>query len=61
MKEKKQNAFDDFIAAGHYLVGKNYTNPKLLAIEGQSNGGTLTAVCAQQAPNLFGAVISNAG
>ncbi len=61
MKENKQNVFDDFIAAGDYLVRKNYTNSKLLAIEGESNGGLLTAVCAQQAPNLYGAVITGVG
>jgi len=60
-KEKKQNVFDDFIAAGDYLVRKNYTNPNLLAIEGGSNGGLLMAVCAQQAPKLYGAVIAHVG
>lgn len=56
--EKRQNAFNDFIAAGEWLVKNNYTNPHRLAISGGSNGGLLVGVCMQQRPDLFGAVIS---
>jgi prolyl oligopeptidase len=53
--------FDDFIAAAEFLINQNFTNPKRIAIEGRSNGGLLTAVCAQQAPNLFAAAIVGVG
>jgi len=54
----KQNVFDDFIAAGEWLVENGYTNPSRLASIGGSNGGLLTAVCMVQRPDLWGAVIS---
>jgi prolyl oligopeptidase len=57
MLEKKQNVFDDFIAAGEYLIGNGYTRPEQLAIEGGSNGGLLTSAVEMQRPDLFGAVI----
>ena len=59
-KERKQNVFDDFIAASEWLIRKNYTNPKRLAIFGWSNGGLLTAVALTQRPDLFKAVIVGA-
>ncbi|HZM17661.1 MAG TPA: prolyl oligopeptidase family serine peptidase [Candidatus Krumholzibacteria bacterium] len=58
MLEKKQNVFDDFIAAAEWLVANDYTRTSRLAIEGGSNGGLLTAACALQRPDLYGAVIS---
>lgn len=58
MLASKQNVFDDFIAAGEYLVREGYTNPRQLGVVGGSNGGLLTGAVAVQRPDLFGAVIS---
>lgn len=58
MLEKKQNVFDDFIAAAQWLIEHRYTSSPRLAIMGGSNGGLLTAACMLQQPNLFGAVVS---
>ena len=59
MLENKQNVFDDFIAAGEWLVENGYTNPSKLGIAGGSNGGLLTGAVVVQRPDLFSAVISS--
>lgn len=58
MLEHKQNVFDDFIAAGEWLVANGYTNPNQLGIAGGSNGGLLTGATVVQRPDLFSAAIS---
>ncbi|MEJ7588307.1 MAG: prolyl oligopeptidase family serine peptidase [Ferruginibacter sp.] len=52
IKTKKQNVFDDFVAAAQYLVENKYTSRDMLAIEGGSNGGLLVGACITQQPNM---------
>lgn len=58
MLENKQHVFDDFIGACQWLIDHHYTSSRVLATEGGSNGGLLTAACEMERPDLFGAVIS---
>ena len=60
-RERKQNVFDDFIAAAEYLVAQRYTTPSRLAINGGSNGGLLVAASMIQRPDLFAVVLPEVG
>ena len=61
MKLKKQNVFDDFIAAAEWLIANKYTSTPQLAIRGSSNGGLLIGACLTQRPELFGVALPEVG
>ena len=58
---KKQNVFDDFIAAAEWLIANKYTSTPKLAIRGGSNGGLLIGACLTQRPELYGAALPEVG
>jgi prolyl oligopeptidase len=61
MRTRKQNVFDDFIAAAEFLIREKYTQPSKLAIYGRSNGGLLVGAAMTQRPELFGAALPAVG
>lgn len=61
MKQNKQNVFDDFIAAGEWLIANDYSSRRRLSILGGSNGGLLVGACLNQRPDLFSAAIPMVG
>jgi prolyl oligopeptidase len=61
MFEKKQNVYDDFIAAAEYLVKEKYASPATLGIMGGSNGGLLVGAVMEQRPDLFAVALPAVG
>jgi len=61
MRDKKQNVFDDFLAAAEFLEHEGYASPRTLAIQGGSNGGLLVGAAMTQRPELFGVALPAVG
>ncbi|MGZ3526368.1 MAG: prolyl oligopeptidase family serine peptidase [Vulcanimicrobiaceae bacterium] len=61
MLAKKQNVFDDFIAAAEYLKSHGYTSTEKLAVKGESNGGLLIGAVETQRPDLMGVALPGVG
>ncbi len=61
MKEKKQNVFNDFIAAAEWLIDNHYTEKEMLAVNGGSNGGLLIGAVETQRPDLYAVAIPEVG
>jgi prolyl oligopeptidase len=59
--ENRQNAYDDFIAAGEYLKAQNIASEEGLVVQGESNGGLLVGVVTNQRPDLFAAALPGVG
>jgi len=57
LRERRQNAFDDFIAVAEHLIATGVTSPRHLGIRGESNGGLLVSAVMVQRPELFNAVL----
>ncbi|REJ76736.1 MAG: S9 family peptidase [Acidobacteria bacterium] len=60
-KDRKQNVFDDFIAAAEWLIANRYTSSEKLAVQGGSNGGLLVGAVITQRPELFAAALPAVG
>ncbi|MBD3297282.1 MAG: prolyl oligopeptidase family serine peptidase, partial [candidate division Zixibacteria bacterium] len=60
-RTKRQNVYDDFIAAAEWLIDNNYTSNERLCITGGSNGGLLVGACMNQRPDLFGVCVPHVG
>jgi len=60
-KARKQNVFDDFYAAGKYMVASGWTTPSRIAIWGRSNGGLLVGASVNQHPDFWGAAVATVG
>ncbi len=61
VKLNRPKAYEDFIAAGEWLIDNNYTSKKKLAIQGRSNGGLLVGAVMCKRPDLFGACLPGVG
>ncbi|MGE4232542.1 MAG: prolyl oligopeptidase family protein [Bacteriovoracia bacterium] len=61
MLNRKQNVFDDFIAAAEWLINHKYTSPEHLGIHGRSNGGLLVGATMTQRPDLFKVAVPGVG